>query len=254
VSDGYERTRRLARLRRQWSAVALLGAGLTAAGFLLVSDRLTAGDGGRWTLATGGVLAYELWLLRRHLDRNRPPDGGAVAPTLGVGTGVTLARGLAMAAVAGFLALPRPSGALAWAPAGLYALAAALDWVDGRLARWRGQVTALGAKLDAEFDGLGLLVASSLAVSYGTAPVWYLAVGLARPAYVAGLWLHRRRGGRVAPLPSTALRRRLAGLQMLACVGLLAPVTGGTLATALVAAALPFLAGFVHDFRTVTRE
>ncbi|MCZ7668816.1 MAG: hypothetical protein M5U34_17250 [Chloroflexi bacterium] len=44
-----------------------------------------------------------------------------------------------------------------------------------------------------EFDGLGILLVSLLAVWYGQLPGWYLLIGLARYFFVFGLWLRQKR-------------------------------------------------------------
>lgn len=253
MSEGYDRVAR-ARLRRQWGVTAVVALGVVVVGFTVLSDWWTSGHGLQWTVAAGAVLAYELWLLGRHLDRNRCRAAGLLLDSLGIATAATLARGLATAAVAGFVVVPEPMGRAAWVPAGLYAAAVALDWIDGGLARRYGTTTVLGTKLDLEFDGLCLLVAGLLGNAYGVLPPWYLAVGLARPAFVVGRWLHRRRGGDVGTIPESAVRRQLTGAQMGVCALALLPVVGPPASTALATVAMvPFLGVFARDFLAVVR-
>jgi CDP-diacylglycerol--glycerol-3-phosphate 3-phosphatidyltransferase len=251
--ERYDPTAR-ARLRRQWGVTALVAIGVAACGYVTLSDWWTSTHGLRWTAATGAVLAYELWLLRRHLDRNRRTEAGLLRDSLGIATAATLARGLATAAVAGFIVIPEPTGRAAWLPAGLYITAVVLDRIDGGLARQYGATTVLGEKLDLEFDGLCLLVAGLLGTAYGVLPPWYLAVGLARPAFVAGRWLHDWRGGTLGTVPPSAVRRPLTGLQMGICSVALLPVVGPPVSTALATVAmLPFLGVFARDFLAVVR-
>lgn len=255
MSEATERASARRALRRQWGVVLVLATALTAGGSIALAADRSPRHGVRWASAATAVVLFELWLLWRYLDRNRDSETGALVGSLGLGTGATIARGLAIAAVAGFVVvpLPRPGTGLSWVPAGLYASAVALDWLDGRLARRRDHVTALGSKLDCEFDWLGVLVAGLLAVRAGVFPVWFLAAGLARPLYLVGIWLHRRRGGTVGPLPVDPWRRRIAGIQMLVCVVALAPGVDATTGTILATVAIPSLLTFVRDFVVVVR-
>ena len=242
------------RLRRQWAVTVLTAIGIAIVGYVFLSDWWTRLHGLRWTVTTGIVLTYELGLLWRYLDQNRCEPAGLLLDSLGIATAATLTRGLIIAAVAGFIVLPTPMGHTAWFPAGLYVVAVALDRLDGRLARRYGETTVLGAKLDGEFDGLSLLVAGLLGTVYGTLPPWYLAVGLARPAFVVGGWLHRRRGGSVGSIPPSAVRRPLAGVQMLVCSVALVPIVPSTVSIALATVAMiPFVGVFVRDFRSVVQ-
>jgi CDP-diacylglycerol--glycerol-3-phosphate 3-phosphatidyltransferase len=251
MSEGYDHAA-WRRLRWQWGITALVGVGVAVLGYIALSDWWTRLHGLQWAATAGVVLTYELWLLRRHLDLNRCGTAELLRSSLGVATAVTLIRGLVIAAVAGFLAVPEPTGRAAWLPWGLYAVAVALDWVDGWLARWRGKITLLGAKLDMEFDGVCLLVAALLGNVYGVLPPWYLAVGFMRPAFVAGTWLHRQRGGIVGSLPESAVRRELAAIQMIVCSIALLPVAGPPVSTAIsTVAMIPFVGMFVRDFLAV---
>ena len=69
----------------------------------------------------------------------------------------------------------------------LTAVALALDFVDGRVARRTGTASALGARLDGEADAFLILVLSvHVARSDGA---WALAMGLIRYAYAVATWL-----------------------------------------------------------------
>ena len=67
--------------------------------------------------------------------------------------------------------------------------AAALDGVDGWLARRTGTATSFGARFDMETDALMILVLSVLAWRYGKAGIWVLAGGLMRYAFGAAAWI-----------------------------------------------------------------
>ena len=166
----------------------------------------------------------------------------------GAANRITLARGGLLALLAGFLFAPEAPGLRGWLPALLYAAAAAADALDGFWARRTGTRTRLGALLDGELDGVGLLLAMTLTVQYGRLPAAFLAIGLAKPAYAAALAIQRLAGGHSRDLPPSYLRRRLAGFQMgvaAVCLWPLARPPGTTLAQALIG--LPFLAGFLRD-------
>ena len=144
---------------------------------------------------------------------------------LGAATLLTLARGLALAALAGLAALPPRSGAAAWLPFALYGFNAVADGVDGWLARVRGTASVLGARLDTAFDALGLLVGPAVAVAHGRLPAFYLAVGVAYYVMVGAAALRRALGGAVYPernVPSPH-RRLWAGLHMGLVTAALAP-------------------------------
>jgi len=225
-----------------------------------------------WLLPVGGALAAGL-------ASNHPPGGDRIVPRLGLANLVTLSRGVLVAWTAGFLALG--SGALAtegwlslpliaaaqgvsfgalspgppavWLPALLYGGAAALDAVDGRVARTLGVRTALGARLDARYDGLGILTASLVGVVGGVLPAWYLVVGAATYAFAGAVRARRRLGRPVYPLPDRRSRRLLAGLQMAFLAVALVPAVGRLAATAgatVVGGA--YLLGFCRDWLCVT--
>ncbi|GAA0455320.1 CDP-alcohol phosphatidyltransferase family protein [Halococcus dombrowskii] len=253
MSEGYDPVA-WERLRRQWGLTVLTAVSVAIVGYVFLSDWWTRRHGIQWTVTAGVVLTYELWLLWRYLDQNRCESAGLLLDSLGIATAATLARGLLTAAVAGFIVLPEPTGQTAWLPAVLYVVAVALDRVDGRLARQYGETTMLGAKLDLEFDGLSLLVAGLLGIVYGTLPLWYLAVGLARPAFVIGRSLHRRRGGAVGSIPPSTVRRPLTGVQMFVCSVALVPIVPSTVSIALATVAMiPFVCVFARDFHSVVQ-
>ncbi len=206
------RLKKLGRLRRRWLATAVSWYSILLIGCLLLEPVWPFA--GRWALIAGLVMVYGLWVLWLGLPENHREGETAVLPTLGWGNGLTLMRGLAISLVAGFLFSPWPDGGLAWLPMALYTAADVADYADGYLARITNHATKLGARLDMEFDGLGMLVVSLLAVWYGQLPAWYLSLGLARYLFVAGLWLRRRWGSPVYDIPPSVHRRIFAGFQM----------------------------------------
>jgi CDP-diacylglycerol--glycerol-3-phosphate 3-phosphatidyltransferase len=194
------------------------------------------------------LLAVVLWRLFRFLPENVHVSNPIVYPSLGPANHVTLARGVLLMWLAGFVFLPRPASWLGYAPAVLYTTAILLDGLDGLLARLTRRITKLGQRLDIELDGLGILAASALGIVWGQLPAWYSLVSLAYYAFTLVQWLRRRLGLTVYPLPPIADRRLMAGIQMGFVSAVLWPVLPPvlvTLAAALIA--VPFLAGFVRD-------
>lgn len=182
------------------------------------------GVAGRWALPAGGVAGFELWFLWYHLEANHPDGAGSdLYQRLGPPNLVTMARGGAYAAVAGFAFL-EPSAWVAWLPAVLYGVGSALDWVDGLIARVADQRTVLGVKLDMAFDTVGFLVVPVVGVLWGRLPLFYLSLSAARYLFKAGTAIRRGRGLPVYDLPSSSVRRPLAGLQMAFITVALAPV------------------------------
>jgi phosphatidylglycerophosphate synthase len=101
---------------------------------------------------------------------------------------VTLTRATLACGVAGLVAESLMTGAeVVGALVPLTAVALALDFVDGRIARGTGTASAFGARLDGEADAFLILVLSVfVARSVG---VWVLALGLVRYAYAVATWL-----------------------------------------------------------------
>jgi CDP-diacylglycerol---glycerol-3-phosphate 3-phosphatidyltransferase len=224
-------------LRREWAFLSLGGlVALSAVG--LVAPSSLAGSLPVWS--------YGCWLLFRGLPENVREGEGALLPTLGAATLVTMLRSFLVALAAGFLAVPSVV-----APA--YSLAAVLDHADGRLARRRQRETRLGSRLDMEVDALGILVACLAGIALGKLPVWYVSVGLARYAYVLGVrW--RERGQRpLRELDRLGLRRILAGCQMgFLAVALWPPVSGSLAAVVCYVFGGATLAMFVRDWLYVS--
>lgn len=239
----------LSSLRRRWLVYALSCSALLAAGYALFSAYWPAAHAGRWLFFACLAMLYPLAVLWRGLELNYRAGEGRLLSTLGAGNALTLLRGALVAALAGFLFVPRPEGWLVWVPAVLYTLADAADYFDGYLARRTRHATRLGENLDMSFDGWGVLAATLLALQWDQLPPWYLLVAVARYLFVAGQWLRRRLGKPVYDLPPSSSRRTLAGLQMGFLAAALWPVFGPPV-TYIAAAlfGLPFLAGFGRDW------
>jgi len=243
----------LASLRRRWWLMVLLFISCLWFGYRLLGTRWQAAFAWRWAIVAACVLAYELGLLWRGLKDNHRRDEASLLPTLGVGNVLTMLRGLALGLLAGFIFLPWPSERLAWLPALLYTLAILADYLDGYFARITHHATVLGETLDIEFDALGILVATSLAVHYHQLPWWYLLIGLSRYLFLLGIWWRKRRGQPVYDLAPSVHRRIVAGTQMGFTSVMLWPIVhppGTTLAG--VVFAMPFTASFTRDWLVVS--
>lgn len=229
----------------QWSAttlwITLVVVGtiglLIERGDTVVSGRFVAGVAGGLVL----VSAVVGWLLWR--TESQP---------ITVATIVTLSRGAVLAVFTGLLAGGQPAGS-GWVPATLFALAAGLDAVDGRLARATDSVSELGARLDTEIDGLTVLLGATFAVAFGLVPLAFLIVGIARYAFVAGIWLRKRRGLPIEELPPSQLRRVLGGLAMGTIWVALLPVPGPAISRPLaLMVSVPFVFNFGRDWQSVS--
>lgn len=242
-----------ASLLRRWAALAGLDAVVLGLALAALSRLWGAARASGWALSVAAALLYQLWFVRRRLADNHRQGETAVLPTLGAGSGLTLLRSLLLSLMIGFLFVPRPVGWLAWAPAVLYTLADVSDYFDGYLARLSRHATLLGEALDLEYDSLGLLAGVALAITYGHLSPWFLPFGLARYAFVAGIWLLNRSGRAPHALPESISRRPIAGLTMGFVSAMLWPVMTpavGNLAGSLFA--LPFAASFARDWLVVS--
>jgi len=124
----------------------------------------------------------------------------------------------------------------------LAAVALALDFVDGWLARRTGTATALGARLDGEVDAFLIL-----ALSVYVAPIcgwWVLAIGAARYLFLAGEWLLPWMR---APLPPRRWRKVVAAIQGIVLTVAAAEVLPLELMQALLLCALLLLAASMGE-------
>jgi CDP-diacylglycerol--glycerol-3-phosphate 3-phosphatidyltransferase len=240
-------------LRRRWLALALVFGLALWFGYQLLSAAWEPVSAWRWAIVAAGVLVYELGHLWRGLNDNHRRGDSALLPMLGAGNVLTMLRGLALGLLAGFLVAPWPPGWTAWIPALLYTVAIVADYLDGYLARITHHATLLGEHLDIEFDALGILIATSLAVNYHQLPSWYLLIGLSRYLFLLGIWWLKRRGRPVYDLPPSTQRRIVAGFQMGFTSVMLWPIVyppGTTLAGVIFA--VPFTASFIRDWLVVS--
>ena len=237
-------------IRARWAFFFLFGQLAMLAAWTLFGASWATMAGAAWAALSSLVFATQLFLLWFDLPKNVPVRGGKLLPRFGPGTWFSLLRILALSMLAGFLWSPRPEGWLAWLPFALYLFYCLADLADGYAARAVRTVTRLGEKLDLDLDGRGLLVATLLAIHYGTVAWWYVLIGLARYLFAFASWVHKQGGGSFKLRPNS-LRRPLAGAQMGFGVAFLAPGLP-TEMTFLVSSLtmLPFLGNFLVDWLT----
>jgi len=199
-----------------------------------------------------GVLSYLFVVLLRHLESNVRPETGMLYSTIGVGTIITLFRGFLIALLSLFLAAPAWVPASGWLPSALYLAALVADYFDGYAARRTRHYSRLGAILDMEVDGLGVLIAAMLLVTRNIMSPWFLLVGGARYLFVLGSWYRSKVGKPLFPLEHTIRGRVLAGFQMgFMGVALMPAVGDAFLRVAGTVYAFPFLANFLVDWLLV---
>ncbi len=145
---------------------------------------------------------------------------------------LTVARIVALVPITVLLSFEAPLAR--WIALLLFAAAAVTDWLDGRLARARGETTALGRCLDPIADKL--LVAAPLVVLLGTgdAPMVPVLVILLRELVVSGL--REALASQGPALPVTRLAKWKTTVQMVALAVLIvgaalpgAPLVGSVL-------------------------
>lgn len=242
-------------LRQQWRRIAALYIGVLLSGMAVLWQ---VGEGGlvyRWGVSAGIFLALHLWILYRYLPLNYRQGETACLPTVGWGNSLTLCRGLFVSLMAGFLFLPKPVGGLVWMPALLYTIAAIIDVFDGYAARRTNHVTRLGEALDVEFDTIGIILVTAIAVWYGNLPVWFLLWPLARYLFMLGQYRRTQQGKTNRPLTPSRYRRVAAGLFMSFLTVMLWPIVhppvtwiGAWVFT------LPYTVIFIRDWLVVSEQ
>lgn len=239
------------RFRRGMTLLAVTYIAILIAEWVALVAMFPAGDSlsraSLWALKTAAVLAWQFFVIIA--NRAVVTRGENLGHLWGWANRITLARGVLLALLAGYLFVPEPRGPAAWLPASIYAIAAMADFLDGFVARKTNTRTEMGAFMDGEFDGAGILLVMAVAVQYGRIPPAFVLVGLAKPLYAAGLLAHRKLGGQIHDIPPSYMRRRLAGFQMGVTAVILYPPVAPQLA--LLAESLvgfPFLVGFARDF------
>jgi phosphatidylglycerophosphate synthase len=185
---------------------------LATAAVDLVVRRLA--DGGGWSTTAplvAGVFLY--WMLVTHLHQHP-------FTRLGAANVITAGRLAMVATIAGGL-WPLPSVALTWAFVVMAGLGAALDGVDGTLARRAGLQSRFGARFDMETDALLILVLSMLVWRLDKAGPWIVLAGALRYLFVAASsiwpWL-------AADLPESWRRKFTCVVQIATLIAAMSPI------------------------------
>jgi phosphatidylglycerophosphate synthase len=172
-------------------------------------------------------------------------------PRLGRANQVTTIRAILLALIVGLVgeqATPYVSAAVT---AGAVAFAA-LDGIDGWLARRTRMASAFGARFDVEVDALFMMAMSVLIWRHGKTGPWVLVGGMLRYLFVAAgfllPWMAR-------PLEPTRRGKTIAACHMLGLTIALAPVVSSTPAAMAVGATTAALVwSFVVDVRRLWRR
>ena len=221
-----------------------VGATLVGAGGLLIAGLIAF-----WSvLAALAVVLIGSALIAVHRRRAR----------LGWANGVTLARLVGVSWIAAITATwlsapPSRAGIAGPAVIALVVIAVvclALDGVDGKVARARGEADEFGARFDMETDAAMIVLLCVAVAVQGSVGWWVLAIGLARYAY----WLCSLRVDALnRPVAPSFLRKAIAVAQSVAlvvCLTLGATGFGPDWLPSLIAAVA--LAGLGWSFASVT--
>lgn len=193
---------------------------------------MTAFDAGAaYGLRAAAVFAVMMALAARGRMAHHP------FPTIGPANQVTGVRALLAALAAALIGEPVTSEA-AWLAVTGTVILAALDGVDGWLARRTGMASRFGARFDMETDAFFILVLSVLVWRHGKAGAWVILCGLMRYAFAAAGWLLP---WLARPLRSTGRGKTVAVLQMAGLAAALAPAVAPPLSTGVASATLAAL-------------
>lgn len=138
----------------------------------------------------------------------------------GAANGVTTIR-VGLVALVAALVVARTGAAGVWLAVALASIEAALDGVDGWLARRQGQASEFGARFDMETDALLILALSVLVWQHDKAGAWVIACGLMRYAFVTAGWVLP---WLARPLRSTLRGKTVAVVQIVGLSAALAPI------------------------------
>jgi phosphatidylglycerophosphate synthase len=172
-------------------------------------------------------------------------------PRFGVANTVTLVRVALVAALAGLLG-ETPAPRMASLAVAIVIIVAALDGLDGWLARRGAQSSAFGARFDMETDAALILILSILVWQHGKAGVWVIACGLMRYAFVASGWVLTWMAG---PLRSTIRGKSVAIGQFIGLAAALSPLVPVPVSNVVAAITLALLTwSFAVDIAWLKRQ
>jgi phosphatidylglycerophosphate synthase len=172
-------------------------------------------------------------------------------PRFGAANAVTLLRVALVACLTGLLG-ETPYSRIASLAVAIVIVVAALDGLDGWLARRGGQNSAFGARFDMETDAALILILSILVWQHGKAGVWVIACGLMRYVFVAVGWVLPWMAG---PLRSTTRGKTVAIGQFIGLGAALSPMVPVAVSNVVAAIALAVLASsFAVDIVWLKRQ
>ena len=231
------------RYRRRYNVVLVIGIGITAGLGWLVGSWIAGGAA--YPLKAAAFFAALVGAVIRVAGAQHP------YPRLGPANYVTTIRAMLAALAAGLIGHPAAPEVL-WSVIGLTALMAALDGLDGWIARRTRMVSAYGARFDMETDAAFIFVLSILVWQHGKAGVWVLLCGLMRYAFVAAGWRLR---WLARPLRATRRGRMVAVGQLFGLSVALAPTVPAPASAVAAAGTLAALAwSFATDVRWLSRH
>jgi CDP-diacylglycerol--glycerol-3-phosphate 3-phosphatidyltransferase len=247
-------------LTRQWRFSLFFAAMVVVAGAGFLVYCYPSRSPVKGSIQAALVTAYILYILRRNLRLNTRGEDQNLTASLGPANWITLARGGLIAILAAFLFQPWPGrssgpGWTGWVPGAVYLTAVAADALDGFIARTTATQTQLGELLDTRIDALGILVACLLAIDFGQLPVYYLIAGLAYYGLRLAIGLRKKTGRPCSEVQRRPGAKVMAGIQMVFLGIVLLPLLSPQLTQiAAVFILIPFLAGFLLDWRVVCRH
>jgi phosphatidylglycerophosphate synthase len=214
------------------SAVATLVAGFAGTIGLAEAARLALPVGNLFAIKAVAIYSIVMLIALGFLPRHHP------FARFGAANQITTFRTMLVALVAALAGEPRfPIVATSAVAASL--LIAALDGVDGWLARRHRIASSFGARFDMEIDALLILVLAILVTEFEKAGPWVILSGLLRYIFLAaGHYWPRLR----APLFSSRRRQAICVIQILALTLAIVPAIQPPLSHAMAAAALAALA------------
>ncbi len=159
--------------------------------------------------------------------------------TLGPANYVTAVRTLLVSVIVGAIGEPH-TPRLAITVAALALVVAAMDGLDGFLARRSGMASLFGARFDMEVDALLIMALSVLAWTGGKAGAWVLASGGLRYVFVVAGWIWPWMD---RPLEPNRRRQAVCVIQIVFLIGVVSPLLTRPASTAVAASALVVLAG-----------
>jgi phosphatidylglycerophosphate synthase len=202
--------------------------------------RLQLGD--LYPLKAGAAFAIVVLLAAGFLRGHHP------FTRLGPANQITTARAMLVALVIGLVGEPAAAASAAIASAGI----AALDGVDGWLARRSRMASDFGARFDMEIDARLILALAMLAWRYGKAGVWVLSAGLIRYLFVAAGW---RWPWLQAPLAPSGRRKLVCVVQTVALSVAILPTVTPPLSSEIAALSIVALcASFLIDIGWLWRH